>query len=93
MKWVSALAIVVAVGVMATPWRLLWQNNSLPIELADWKGFIVAEEGDELYVYSPEAPAGERHLVIQRDDSRVTYVGATPEYIFGEQTCGEGGRR
>ena len=91
MKWVSALAIVVAVGVMATPWRLLWQNKSLPMELADRKAYIVAEEGDELYVYSPEAPAGERHLVIQRDDSRVTDVGATPEYIFGEERCGEGG--
>ena len=90
MKWVSALAIVVALGVMATPWRLLWQNESLPIELDDTKGYIVAKEADELYVYSPEASAGERYLVLQRTDPRITSVGVTPTYIFGQESCGEG---
>lgn len=91
MKWVSALAVVVAVGVMATPWRLIWQNKSLPIELGGVKGYIVAEEDDDLYVYSPEAPAGKQHLVIQDTDPRITGMGVTPEHIFGKESCGEGG--
>jgi serine/threonine protein kinase len=90
MKAVSALAIVVGFSILCIPWRLLWQNESPPIELRSISGYIVAQDQDNLVVYAPEATAGQpRHFIIPRDDPRVVRLGETPEYVFGQERCEE----
>ena len=90
MKWVSAMAILVGLGTMSMPWRLLWNNKSPPIEVGQVKGYVVARDDDELFVYAPKEPAGKQHLTIRPDDPRITSLSRTPEYIFGEESCEEG---
>jgi serine/threonine protein kinase len=91
MKSISALAIVVGFVILCAPWRLLWWSRLPPVEIGDLKGYVVAQDQEALAIYAPDAPKGEpRHFVIPRNDARITKLGETPEYIFGEEQC-EGG--
>ena len=82
MRWLSAAAIIVSLVIMASPWRLIWKNESLPVWIGETKGYVVAEKGDEWFVYIPRAVDSQEHLVIGSDDPRITHVGAKLENIF-----------
>ena len=90
MKWLSALSILVGFAVMSIPWRLVWNNDSTPIEIGAIKGYVVAGDDAELFIYAPEAPVEQRRLAVRRDDPRITNLGTTPENIFGGESCEEG---
>lgn len=82
MKWLSASAILVSLVVMASPWRLVWKNESLPVWIGETKGYVAAEKGDEWFVYVPIATGEQGHIVIERSDPRISRVGANLENVF-----------
>ncbi|GMR23774.1 MAG: hypothetical protein BMS9Abin37_2238 [Acidobacteriota bacterium] len=82
MRWLSAAAIIVSLVIMASPWRLIWKNDSLPVWIGETTGYVVAEKGDEWFVYIPRAVDSQEHLVIGSDDPRITRVGDRLENIF-----------
>lgn len=84
MKWIGASAILISLVVMASPWRLVWKNESLPVWIGETKGYVVAEKGDEWFVYVPVATNGQRHVVIDSNDPRISRVGENLENVFAD---------
>lgn len=68
-KWVSGVSILVMIAIMATPWRLLTKKGER-IEFDGQRSYVVAERGDEWFLYVPGDP-DEQHVRVRREDSRL----------------------
>jgi len=84
MRIASAGAILVAIAVMAGPWKLFWKSDVEIVRLEGKKAFVLASNRDDLYVYAPEAEPDRRRVTVGRRDGRVAPDAGHVESVFCE---------